>query len=426
MALDLNTNGKLLREAVDAVLDGRYSWVIFGYVGSTFTLEVVNHGLDRTDMFEDFSSGRVMFGFARVDHPSTKLTSLPAKFVFIYWQGEGAPEKYRIACSQHGDIVKQFCRTTHITVRARSEDDLDWADIVGKVAKVSGTDYTAPSDRIDFEPQVVSSVYKRVDPSAEIPKGSPSMQFWKMKQSSCDPIPPVPAPLKKPDTHVQPTYGTSFTETDTSKARFQALKAARQSEVSSLIRGRIQSFDQPIDADGTNWQRADPRSEISKAKNLANQSGESDSSDKVVTKYERTDVQAEIRAARDAQQKNGTDLVTHNHPVPPSIPDTPLPDSANCQPAGDRSRAMNNSKSEPVNSPNQEVTTQPPCTPAHMDSGLVALCLYNYTAHEDDELSFREGDQIFQVQQIDEGWWLGVTADGRQGLFPANYVELVA
>ncbi|KAF7258580.1 hypothetical protein EG68_04031 [Paragonimus skrjabini miyazakii] len=458
MALDLNTNGKLLREAVDAVLDGKYSWVIFGYVGSTFTLDVVNHGLDRADMFEDFSPGRVMFGFARVDHPSKKLTSLPAKFVFIYWQGEGAPEKYRIACSQHGDVVKQFCRTTHITVRARNEDDLDWADIVGKVAKVSGTDYTAPSDRIDFEPQVVGSVYKRVDPSAEIPKGSPSMQFWKMKQSSCDPIPPIPAPLKKPDTHVQPTCGTEFTETDTSKARFQALKAARQSEVSSLIRGRIQSFDQSFDADsssgykkidpraeillakqlstaadvcddstvGTNWQRADPRSEISKAKHLANQCFEPDSSNKVVTKYERTDVQAEIRAARDAQQKNGTDPVTHNHPVPPSVPDIPLPDSANCQPAGDRSRAVNNSKSEPVSSLNQEVATQPPYTSARVDSGLVALCLYNYTAHEDDELSFREGDQIFQVQQIDEGWWLGVTADGRQGLFPANYVELVA
>ncbi|VDP87058.1 unnamed protein product [Echinostoma caproni] len=41
-------------------------------------------------------------------------------------------------------------------------------------------------------------------------------------------------------------------------------------------------------------------------------------------------------------------------------------------------------------------------------------------------MSFMEGDRIFQVQQIDEGWWLGVNAQGQQGLFPANYVELMA
>ncbi|KAF8563005.1 hypothetical protein P879_11368 [Paragonimus westermani] len=145
-----------------------------------------------------------------------------------------------------------------------------------------------------------------------------------------------------------------------------------------------------------------------------------------VTKYERTDVQAEIQSTCVTGQKNGTDPVTHNHPAPPSIPETPLSGSANYQPATDRSRVVNNSKSEPVCSPSQGVATQPPCVPARVDSGPVALCLYNYTAHEDDELSFHEGDRIFQVQQIDEGWWLGVTADGRQGLFPANYVELVA
>ncbi|KAF6777467.1 hypothetical protein AHF37_03038 [Paragonimus kellicotti] len=190
-------------------------------------------------------------------------------------------------------------QTTHITVRARSEDDLDWADIVGKVAKVSGTDYTAPSDRIEFEPQVVGSVYKRVDPSAEIPKGSPSMQFWKMKQSSCDPVPPVPAPLKKPDTHVQPVCGTAFTETDTSKARFQALKAARQSEVSSLIRGRIQSFDQPVDADSSSgYKKIDPRAEILLAKQLSTAADVCDDSTVSSSGYKKIDPRAEILLAK--------------------------------------------------------------------------------------------------------------------------------
>lgn len=44
---------------------------------------------------------------------------------------------------------------------------------------------------------------------------------------------------------------------------------------------------------------------------------------------------------------------------------------------------------------------------------------------EDDELSFRAEEHIFEIEQIDEGWWLGRNADGQFGLFPANYVKLM-
>ena len=37
-----------------------------------------------------------------------------------------------------------------------------------------------------------------------------------------------------------------------------------------------------------------------------------------------------------------------------------------------------------------------------------------------------EGEVIEQIEQLDEGWWTGVGADGtKNGLFPANYVEVV-
>ncbi|KAI0351297.1 SH3-domain-containing protein [Trametes cingulata] len=37
-----------------------------------------------------------------------------------------------------------------------------------------------------------------------------------------------------------------------------------------------------------------------------------------------------------------------------------------------------------------------------------------------------EGELIEEIEQLDEGWWSGVGGGGtKQGLFPANYVEIV-
>ncbi|XP_058601390.1 nebulette isoform X1 [Onychostoma macrolepis] len=59
----------------------------------------------------------------------------------------------------------------------------------------------------------------------------------------------------------------------------------------------------------------------------------------------------------------------------------------------------------------------------HM-SMTVYRALYDYTAQDYDEVSFRDGDIIQNVQPIDEGWMYGtVQRTGRSGMLPANYVE---
>ncbi|XP_042628839.1 LIM zinc-binding domain-containing Nebulette-like isoform X2 [Cyprinus carpio] len=54
----------------------------------------------------------------------------------------------------------------------------------------------------------------------------------------------------------------------------------------------------------------------------------------------------------------------------------------------------------------------------------VYRALYDYTAQDYDEVSFRDGDIIQNVQPIDEGWMYGtVQRTGKSGMLPANYVE---
>nr|XP_057934244.1 LIM and SH3 domain protein 1-like isoform X2 [Doryrhamphus excisus] len=52
--------------------------------------------------------------------------------------------------------------------------------------------------------------------------------------------------------------------------------------------------------------------------------------------------------------------------------------------------------------------------------------LYSYTAAEADEVSLQEGDLIWDVEPIDEGWVFGSNQrTGQRGMLPANYVRPV-
>ncbi|KAJ1730154.1 actin binding protein, partial [Coemansia biformis] len=55
-----------------------------------------------------------------------------------------------------------------------------------------------------------------------------------------------------------------------------------------------------------------------------------------------------------------------------------------------------------------------------------ARALYDYDQQTEDELGFKEGDIIYNVDQLDPGWWAGESEDGlRQGMFPSNFVEML-
>ncbi|TPP60182.1 Src substrate cortactin [Fasciola gigantica] len=89
-------------------------------------------------------------------------------------------------------------------------------------------------------------------------------------------------------------------------------------------------------------------------------------------------------------------------PVQPSIEPSPTPPP---------------STAEPVTSSAPEPAPVPSCgvEPIY----YTAKALYDYTAEEDDELTFSVGELITEIEKIDPGWWKGLCR-GKIGLFPAN------
>lgn len=54
-----------------------------------------------------------------------------------------------------------------------------------------------------------------------------------------------------------------------------------------------------------------------------------------------------------------------------------------------------------------------------------ARALYDYQAVDDTEITFDPDDIISGIEMVDEGWWRGYGPNGKFGMFPANYVELL-
>jgi hypothetical protein len=70
--------------------------------------------------------------------------------------------------------------------------------------------------------------------------------------------------------------------------------------------------------------------------------------------------------------------------------------------------------------------SEPAQRPSHIgSSGKHAIAQYSYEKAEDNELELREGEQVTDIDMVDEDWWMGKNERGETGLFPSNYVELV-
>ena len=71
-----------------------------------------------------------------------------------------------------------------------------------------------------------------------------------------------------------------------------------------------------------------------------------------------------------------------------------------------------------------------PLPPSSPSSGLKkAKVIFLYDAENPDEISVKEGDIVevlqFEDETEQEGWWMVKCANGRQGLVPDNFVELI-
>ncbi|GAA5942432.1 SH3 domain-containing protein [Sporobolomyces koalae] len=66
----------------------------------------------------------------------------------------------------------------------------------------------------------------------------------------------------------------------------------------------------------------------------------------------------------------------------------------------------------------------PPTVPAPATRGLGQVtALYDYVSSNPEDLNFAENETFTLLEIVSDDWWKGETRDGKQGIFPANYVQ---
>ncbi|KAK6186196.1 hypothetical protein SNE40_008282 [Patella caerulea] len=518
MAIDLKKNKDSLTKAINAVVDVKSDtdWVVFGYEGQTCTLKVVETGDGGLEeMIDDLNSGKIMYGYCRVKDPNTDLF----KYVLINWQGEGAPDQFRLKYSTHLNDIKSLCRSIHVTINARTEDDVDIDLITTKVAKSSGSNYSFHKEKARpvEEPTPVGTNYKRTVATRDINNKSRD-KFWagtekdeaarieeekkrKNEEASRMDAERKERELREAKAREQAVQDkmqrvreqkraeelANSTNKEEEKRRWEReqkeiemndeqrrqsqnmARKERTSEAAHLVGGKTSGTRSMFEEKSRQVQGAGstgpPPPRKLKSTFLENQSSQEEPVRKQPIELPRNDPPAaptrepepepsyepepeqqsyepEEQSYEPEPEQQSYEPEPVSNPVPTSLPKTRnllaegLPKRQDSDDEAAEEQDWRDEPEEPVSAaspppaPSQttyvveEDDIQTPTDNGGVSTGLTATALYDYQATDDTEITFDPGDMILNIEQIDEGWWLGTAPDGNHGMFPANYVEL--
>ncbi|KZC07368.1 PREDICTED: drebrin-like protein [Dufourea novaeangliae] len=469
MSINLTKNKDALVAAWHSVVDDKSStnWAVFGYEGQTNNLKVVgtgNGGLE--EMIDRLNSSHIMYAFCRVI--DTK-TSLP-KCLLINWQGEGAPILRKGTCANHIRDVEKLLKGAHITITARSEDDVEVDSIMEKLARATASAYKFNEPRGENEGNAgpVGTTYRRVNPEQEI-NAIERDQFW-----------------QKEELEEKKRLEQERIKSEAERQRLEEEVRMREEKEAMLREQQVTAKENSIARQKLAEQRAEEanniRNQIAASQHYSNDVEDDHKSRSDELRRQRTKETQQLIAQRTinaravfeqnsaAGQMKSTSVqqqyVQKNNHVEAAkkaleetqqkvIPHTTAQEEVKTEVnSAHNSEVATNSainipatQSEPVESnatEPQEDSEQPSATKEavtenelynQMDGqylyfdpnneGMKARALYDYQAADDTEITFDPGDIITHIDAIDEGWWQGLGPDGTYGLFPANYVEVI-
>ncbi|XP_053680119.1 drebrin-like protein A [Anopheles nili] len=423
MSVDLQKHRDAIFGAWKTVVDRKSStnWALFGYEGQTNVLKLQETGEDGiSELGAELNSGKIQYAFLRVDNQETGI----AKFVFINWQGEGAPIARKGTCAKHVRDVTALLHGAHITVHATNEDDVEEARILEKLQKVVVNDFKVKDyTQANESPKPVGTNYSRVNPTKEINPAERD-EFWRKEE-------------EEEKHRLQAEYERKLNET-------VLLEKERR-------RREEQEFEKREAATGADSVLA--ATPVSPDRSYARQASDQSKTEREREIKQVVEASAKVSSAK-ARFLNSTAQLSPTHiqaEVAQELTEPPFSPTASFE-----ERSIINELKAELESEQQNGTETPPGLVGTVavgenavlpevpetaagqyfdpnatidlsdeDNMIRARALYDYQAADDSEISFDPDDIITHIDQIDEGWWQGLAPDGTYGLFPANYVELI-
>uniref|UniRef100_H2RXW5 Drebrin-like b n=1 Tax=Takifugu rubripes TaxID=31033 RepID=H2RXW5_TAKRU len=459
MAVNLSKNGPALTAAFKEVVDEKAdtNWALFTYEGNSNDIRLAEKGDGGLEeLVEELNSGKVMYAFCRVQDPNSGLP----KYVLINWTGEGVNDARKGLCANHVSSIANFLKGAHVTINARTEEDVEPEVIMQKVAKASGANYSfhkeTSSRFLDSGPQgPVGSVYQKTNAMSEIRKINKD-NFWAQAEKEEE------KRRLEERSKAQEERQQLERERKDREAKEAALRERRDKERAAEI-DQHKKHQQQLEVESREQEKQRWEQQQQENERKAVRRGES------VEKANEAASLISQRAVnpRDMFKQRERGITPSESDLPPAAPPSPQPGRlqspflskplcesssqrrASPVPAGSASPVPAAGVSSHTHTHGDRrggifhpglLAPLPYCcfychesynnlyeVPAEETSGkgTCARALYDYQAADDTEISFDPDDIITGIEMIDEGWWRGYSPDGHFGMFPANYVELI-
>uniref|UniRef100_A0A8C2HCG9 Drebrin-like b n=1 Tax=Cyprinus carpio TaxID=7962 RepID=A0A8C2HCG9_CYPCA len=437
---------------------------LFTYEGNTNDIRLAEKGDGGLEeLVEELNSGKVMYAFCRVEDPNSGLP----KYVLINWTGEGVKDARKGQCANHVSSIANFLKGAHVTINARADEDVEPEAIMQKVAKASGANYSfhKESNRFrDSGPQgPVGSVYQKTNAMSEIKKTNKDT-FWAQAE-------------KDEEKRLQEEKRRAAEE----RQRLEKERKDREVKEAELREKKAKERASQINeqrscADVHQEEEEEERKQAAQKPFKRGESVEKANEAAALVSQRSVNPREMFKQREMGINPANTDN-TQSSPKPGRL-NSPFLSKQSCDPEPFRSPVRQASPLRARVEPSfeeqpryQYVEPEPEPEPEYEDvqavadnyempveqkqpqyeavveedaiyedpalaeeqntyettgdRGVCARALYDYQAADDTEISFDPDDIITGIEMIDEGWWRGYAPDGRFGMFPANYVELI-
>ncbi|WAR22646.1 DBNL-like protein [Mya arenaria] len=371
-----------------------------------------------SDMVDDLNSSKIMYAYCKVLDPNTNLP----KFVLINWQGEAAPESMKFKCANHLRDVTNFFHGIHVTVNARTEDDMDEDDILKKVAKSSGSQYSIHKEK--SKPQepiaaVAKEAEERERQLQERMKAINQQRAAERRASQSD-----DQQQKKQWELDQEQAARDEEERGHRADQLRRERAAEAEKLASAKTSTARSYFKRKESQSEDTEDRPPPPR----RQLKHNFGEVDQEEPPAARQP-------IQLPRKQPSPPPTQPAREPSPPPQRQPSPPPQREASPPPREPSPPPKRQPSPPPAQAP-----TQPPAgknllaenlPPRHGDSDEEEADEdwgeegKSKPAADDTEVTFDPDDVLTHVEQIDEGWWIGTAPNGSRGMFPANYVEII-
>ncbi|KAI8636889.1 hypothetical protein BD408DRAFT_425418 [Parasitella parasitica] len=474
--VNFTTHGAKLKDAYEAVVSqtNDTNWLIYAYDKGTYDLRVQQTGDGGLEELNDeFSDGKVQFAYTKVIDPNTELP----KFVFIGWCGSGVPESRKAFFNSQLGEVSKFFKSFHVQINARDEADVDPELIMKRVAESSGANYSVHKESAKPQSRVtpVGSVYKKT----EIPNIAAMQRESMTKENAPKPVGTNYMPVQTAPKKLEQRWNAAQNQDSGASAvraereRFEKEVRDREIQKARQVQPQRQQEDdddrlraeaeaaakrEREDADRRRMeQEAEHRRIREQEGEMARQREEEDRQRRQQEEeYHRRQAEQEESAKRAQQQQKEQEERRRQEQEQEQEQERRRFEAEKAenerreaaehqrqqQQEAERQRQqqeeeerqrqeaealqsqLNNTAERAVHA--SQTAAAAAVASSGLQQGISAVVLFEYDASETNEMSLLEGEVITQIDQVDEGWWFGVSEDGqKQGLFPANYVQIV-